>query len=153
MNNLELGITAPNFNIIGSDDKIHKLSDYIGKKVILFFYPKDNTPGWKNEALSFKDNYKALEELNCVILGISRDSIQSHKKFIEKNQLNFILLSDENEEVSTNYETLKSKNIFGKKCFGIERSTFIINEEGILESIFRKVKVQGHVESILSSLK
>lgn len=150
---LEIGIQAPEFNIIGSDDKTHKLSDYIGKKVILFFYPKDNTPGWKSEVLSFNDNLKTLDELNCVVLGVSRDSITSHKKFIEKNHLNFILLSDENEDLCNSYGVLKEKTMFGKKCFGIERSTFIIDESGKIQNIFRKVKVAGHVDSIIATLK
>lgn len=153
MSNLDINIKAPEFSLMGSDDKIHNLKDYLGKKVILFFYPKDNTPGWKSEAVSFKDNAKTLEELNCVILGISRDSINSHKKFIEKNDLNYVLLSDEDEVVCNLYGTLKEKNMFGKKCFGIERSTFIINEEGIIEKIYRKVKVAGHVEDVISYLK
>ncbi|MGL4570627.1 MAG: peroxiredoxin [Clostridium sp.] len=140
---------APDFTLIGSDNKEHKLSDYKGKKVILYFYPKDNTPGCSLEAQDFKKyNEKFLDD-NTVILGVSRDSLKAHDKFITKYDLPFILLSDENEEVCKLYNVLKEKNMFGKKVFGIERSTFVIDKDGKIEDIYRKVKVKGHVESLL----
>lgn len=147
------GMKAPNFSLSGSDKKEHKLEDYLGKKVVLFFYPKDSTPGWTNEATAFRDNMKAFNDLDTVILGISRDSIASHEKFINKNELPFILLSDSEETVCTLYGVLKGKTMFGKKVMGIERSTFIINAQGNIEKIYRKVKVDGHVESILEFLR
>jgi len=146
------GLISPEFKLEGSDDKIHHLKDYRGKKVILFFYPKDNTPGWTNEAVSFRDSLSQIENLNGVIIGISRDSIASHKKFIEKYTLPFVLLSDSDEVVSALYEVLKEKNMYGKKVMGIERSTFIINEDGTIKKIFRKVKVAGHVDEVIKEL-
>ncbi|WP_423754319.1 peroxiredoxin [Clostridium baratii] len=140
---------APDFNLMGSDNKEHKLSDYRGKGVILYFYPKDNTPGCSLEAQDFKNYHQKFLDNNTVILGVSRDSLKSHDKFITKYELPFVLLSDENEEVCKLYEVLKEKNMFGKKVFGIERSTFIIDEEGKIKDIYRKVKVKGHVESLL----
>ncbi|WP_442878512.1 peroxiredoxin [Clostridium sp.] len=140
---------APDFTLTGSDNKEHKLSDYRGKKVILYFYPKDNTPGCSLEAQDFKRyNEKFLDD-NTVILGVSRDSLKAHDKFITKYDLPFVLLSDENEEVCKLYNVLKEKNMFGKKVFGIERSTFVIDKDGKIEDIYRKVKVKGHVESLL----
>ncbi|MDU1053073.1 MAG: peroxiredoxin [Clostridium baratii] len=146
---IEIGMMSPDFNLMGSDNKEHKLSDYRGKRVILYFYPKDNTPGCSLEAQDFKNYHQKFLDNNTVILGVSRDSLKSHDKFITKYELPFVLLSDENEEVCKLYEVLKEKNMFGKKVFGIERSTFIIDEEGKIKDIYRKVKVKGHVESLL----
>jgi peroxiredoxin Q/BCP len=147
------GTLAPDFMLPGSDDKQHKLSDYRGRKVVLYFYPKDNTPGCTNEAISFRESLSKIENLNGVVLGISRDSLTSHKKFIEKNNLNFVLLSDTEEFVCRLYDVIKEKNMYGKKVMGIERSTFIINENGIIEKIYRKVKVNGHVENVSCSIE
>lgn len=154
MNNLEIkeGTIAPDFSLIGSDDKQHKLSDYKGKKVILYFYPKDNTPGCTREAESFRDNIDSFNALNTIVLGVSRDSLTSHDKFISKLNLPFILLSDSDEKVVNLYGVLKEKTMFGKTSMGIERSTFIIDEDGIIEKIYRKVKVNGHVEDILKHI-
>lgn len=155
MENSELkeGMKAPNFTLIGSDKGEHKLSDYLGKKVVLYFYPKDNTPGCSLEAEAFRDNNENFNDLNTVILGISRDSLNSHDKFIEKYCLPFLLLSDEDETVCNLYGVLKEKTMFGKKSFGIERSTFIIDEDGIIKKIYRKVKVDGHIDHVLETLK
>jgi thioredoxin-dependent peroxiredoxin len=147
------GTKAPGFILMGSDNQSHSLSDYRGKKVILFFYPKDNTPGWTNEATSFKDGMTELESLNAVPIGISRDKVATHIKFSQKYELPYVLLSDNEEEVCNLYGVLKEKNMYGKKVIGIERSTFIINEEGYIEKIFRKVKVPGHVEEIIKSIR
>lgn len=147
------GSLAPEFSLIGSDGKEHKLSDYIGKKVILYFYPKDNTAGCSKEACSFRDNIKIVTDLNAVVLGISRDSLKSHDKFIEKFNLPFVLLSDEEEKVCGLYDVIKEKNMYGRKYMGIERSTFIIDEDGILKKAFRKVKIDGHIEKVIESLK
>lgn len=149
---LKEGMKAPDFILMGSDKKEHRLSDYLNKKVVLYFYPKDNTPGCSREAQDFKNAIEEFNKKDTVIIGISRDSIKSHDKFITKYELPFLLLSDEEEVVCNLYGVLKEKNMFGKKCFGIERSTFIINEEGIITNIFRKVKVNGHVENLICSL-
>ncbi len=150
---LIVGMKAPDFMLTGSDKKVHSLNEYKGKKVILYFYPKDNTPGCTLEAEHFRDNNNALLEKNAVILGISRDSLASHDKFIAKLGLPFVLLSDTDEAVCNSYGVLKEKNMYGKKSIGIERSTFIIDEDGVISHIYRKVKVGGHVEQILSDLK
>lgn len=138
---------------MGSDKKEHKLSDYLGKKVILYFYPRDNTPGCTNEACAFRDNFSAINNLNALVLGVNRDSLNSHDKFIQKLNIPFVLLSDSEGEVCKLYDVLKEKNMYGKKSIGIERSTFIIDENGIVKKIFRKVKVDGHVEKVLEALK
>lgn len=150
---IELGKLSPDFSLLGSDNNEHKLSDYIGKKVILYFYPKDNTPGCSTEACDFRDNHTIITDNNTVIIGISKDNINSHNKFIDKFTLPFILLSDPNKEVCELYNVLKEKTMFGKKVIGIERSTFLIDENGILIKEFRKVKVKGHVETIINELK
>lgn len=150
---LREGMKAPDFTLMGSDKKEHKLSDYLNKKVILYFYPKDNTPGCSQEAQDFKNAIEEFNKKDTVIIGISRDSLKSHDKFIAKYELPFLLLSDEEEVVCNLYGVLKEKTMFGKKCFGIERSTFVINEDGIITNIFRKVKVTGHVENLTCSLQ
>lgn len=147
------GMKAPDFRLIGSDDKEHSLSDYLGKKVILYFYPKDNTPGCSIEASDFRDNLPEIEQLNGVVLGVSRDSLSSHKKFCDKFSLSFILLSDADETACKLYDVIKEKNMYGKKVLGIERSTFIIDEAGSIKKIFRKVKVDGHIENVIEALK
>jgi Peroxiredoxin len=152
INELKEGIKAPDFKLMGSDDKEHSLSDYLGKKVIVYFYPKDNTPGCTIEANDFSDNIEKIKELNAVVLGISRDSLSSHKKFCNKYSLAFTLLSDKDENVCKIYDVIKEKNMYGKKTIGIERSTFIIDEQGIIKKIFRKVKVNEHVENIIKEL-
>lgn len=150
---LEEGMKAPDFALVGSDKKEHKLSDYLNKKVILYFYPKDNTPGCSQEAQDFKNALDDFDTQNAVILGVSRDSLTSHDKFIAKYELPFILLSDEKEEVCNLYGVLKEKNMFGKKSIGIERSTFVIDENGIISKIYRKVKVTGHIEQLKCSIQ
>ena len=147
---MEIGNLAPDFTLMGSDGKEHKLSEYRGKKVILYFYPKDNTPGCTTEACDFRDNINKINNLNAIVLGISKDNLNSHNKFIEKFNLPFTLLSDEEKVVCELYDVIKEKNMYGKKVLGIERSTFIINEEGILIKEFRKVKVKGHIEEVLN---
>lgn len=149
---LKEGMKAPDFTLIGSDKTEHKLSDYLNKKVILYFYPKDNTAACSQQAQDFRDAINNFDKQNAVILGISRDSLKSHDKFIAKYNLPFILLSDEEETVCNLYGVLKEKTMFGKKCFGIERSTFVINEDGVITNIYRKVKVPGHVENLVCSL-
>ena len=150
---IEINCAVPDFTLIGSDNQEHKLSQYRGKKVILYFYPRDNTPGCSTEACNFRDSNDVFINKNAIIIGISRDSLKSHTKFIEKFNLPFILLSDEKEEVCNLFNVIKEKNMYGKKVFGIERSTFIINEEGILVKEYRKVKVKEHVSTILEDLE
>ena len=150
---IEINKLAPDFKLKGSDGKEHSLNDYKGKNIVLYFYPKDNTPGCTTEACDFRDNIEVFHDLNATILGISKDSLASHDKFIKKLGLPFILLSDEDESVCKLYDVIKEKNMYGKKYMGIERSTFIIDKEGCLVEEFRKVRVKGHIEKILEKLK
>lgn len=150
---IEINCAVPDFTLMGSDNQEHKLSQYRGKNVILYFYPRDNTPGCSTEACNFRDSNDVFINKNAIIIGISRDSLKSHTKFIEKFNLPFILLSDEKEEVCNLFNVIKEKNMYGKKVFGIERSTFIINEEGILVKEYRKVKVKDHVSTVLKDLE
>ena len=150
---IEINCAVPDFTLMGSDNQEHKLSQYRGKKVILYFYPRDNTPGCSTEACNFRDSNDVFINKNAIIIGISRDSLKSHTKFIEKFNLPFILLSDEKEEVCNLFNVIKEKNMYGKMVFGIERSTFIINEEGILIKEYRKVKVKDHVSTVLKDLE
>ena len=150
---IEINCAVPDFTLMGSDNQEHKLSQYRGKKVILYFYPRDNTPGCSTEACNFRDSNDVFINKNAIIIGISRDSLKSHTKVIEKFNLPFILLSDEKEEVCNLFNVIKEKNMYGKKVFGIERSTFIINEEGILVKEYRKVKVKDHVSTVLKDLE
>ena len=130
-----------------------QLSRLRGKKVVLYFYPKDCTSGCTVESQAFRDHKAAFAQLNTIIFGISRDSIQSHHHFIEKENLNFELLADEAEKVCQLYEVIKDKIMYGKKVRGIERSTFLINETGKIIALWRKVKVEGHVNEVLAALK
>ena len=150
---IEINSIVPNFSLIGSDKKEHSLSEYKGKKIVLYFYPRDNTPGCSTEACDFRDNNSIIEDMNAIVIGVSRDSLKSHDKFIEKFNLPFLLLSDEDESLCNLFGVIKEKNMYGKKVMGIERSTFIINEEGVLVKEYRKVKVKGHIDSILEDLK
>lgn len=150
---IEINKLAPDFKLMGSDGKEHSLSDYKGKNIVLYFYPKDNTAGCTTEACDFRDNIQKFHDLNAIILGVSRDSLVSHDKFITKLSIPFLLLSDPDETVCKLYDVIKEKNMYGKKYMGVERSTFLINKEGILIEKFRKVRVKGHIEKILDTLK
>ena len=144
-----VGKQVSDFSIPSFPKGQFKLSDFIGKKIILYFYPKDDTPGCTLEGHDFnrlKDQFTAL---NTLIYGISRDSLKSHEKFVNKCGYRFDLLSDENEKVCQLFDVIKEKNMYGKKVFGIERSTFVIDEKQKLVGEFRKVKAEGHAEEIL----
>ena len=150
---IEINKLAPDFKLMGSDGKEHSLSDYKGKNIVLYFYPKDNTAGCTTEACDFRDNIQNFRDLNAIILGVSRDSLASHDKFITKLSLPFVLLSDPDETVCKLSDVIKEKNMYGKKYMGVERSTFLINKERILVEEFRKVRVKGHIEKVLDKLK
>lgn len=134
-------------------DKDFHLSDQSGKNVIIYFYPKDDTPGCTTEGMNFRDNWDAFVEKNCVIVGISRDSINSHEDFKSKMQFPFELLSDSDEKVCNLFNVMKMKNMYGKQVLGIERSTFVIDTSGVLRKEWRGVKVPGHVEEVLEFVK
>jgi peroxiredoxin Q/BCP len=150
---LEVGSVAPNVELPGDTGQFYRLSDYQGKKVVLYFYPKDNTSGCTTEACDFRDRLRDFNLMNAIILGISRDKPSTHDKFKEKYALTFPLLSDEDGTVCNLYETWVEKSLYGKKYFGIERSTFLIDEEGIIRQIWRKVKVDGHAREVFKALQ
>lgn len=129
------------------------LQDFTGKYLVLYFYPKDNTPGCTNESKDFRDHYDSFTSLNAEIVGVSRDSLKSHENFINKYDLPFELIADTEETLCNQFDVIKEKNMFGKIGRGIERSTFLINPKGVLIAEWRKVKVAGHVEEVLQTLK
>ena len=150
---VSLGKKVKNFSLDATGDKTISLSDYAGKKVVLYFYPKDSTPGCTTEGQDFRDAKARFTRQNTVILGVSRDSIKSHENFLAKQKFNFDLLSDANEELCNQFDVIKMKNMFGKQSLGVVRSTFLIDEKGILRNEWRKVKVKDHVEEVLAAAK
>ncbi|MBH0231098.1 thioredoxin-dependent thiol peroxidase [Halobacillus yeomjeoni] len=150
---VEKGKQAPDFTLPANNGEQITLSDLKGKNVVLYFYPKDMTPGCTTEACDFRDHHESFADLDAVILGVSPDPVDSHQKFIDKHDLPFLLLADEDHEVAEQYGVWKLKKSFGKEYYGIERSTFIIDKEGNLAEEYRKVKVQGHVESALEYIR
>ena len=149
---LKEGDVAPDFALESTSGKKVKLSSLKGKNVVLYFYPRDDTPGCTAEACSFRDNLPRFKGAEATILGVSSDSIDSHKKFINKYSLNFDLLSDEDLKAHKLYDTWKLKNFGGKDYWGTERSTFVIGPDGKIKRIFRKVKVDGHEAEVLEAL-
>ena len=147
---LKIGTKAPDFNLLSGEGKIIRLKDLAGKKIILYFYPKDNTPGCTKEACSFEDNITAVKKKGAIVIGVSADSIKSHAKFAEKYKLSFPLLSDEKKEMIEAYGVWKEKSMYGKKYFGIERTTVVIDEKGFVRYIFNKVNVNGHADEVLA---
>lgn len=146
------GDPAPGFRLQSSEGGTFSLSSMKGSNVILYFYPEDDTSGCTKEACAFRDSLPRFEGADAVILGVSKDSLESHRKFIDKYSLNFTLLSDENLEVHKLYDTWKLKNNYGRTYWGTERSTFIIDKNGKIKKIFRKVKVDGHDQEVLKAL-
>ena len=146
---LNIGDKAPDFTTTDQDGKTVKLSDFRGKKVVLYFYPKDMTPGCTAEACSLRDNYKALQKAGYVVLGISTDDEKKHRKFIEKEKLPFDLLADTDKSVHEKYGTWIEKSMYGRKYMGTARVTFIIDEKGVLSEIIEKVETKNHAAQIL----
>lgn len=149
---LKVGDKAPQFTLTADDDSEVSLSDFKGKTVILYFYPKDLTPGCTQQACDFRDEMARFKRKKTVILGVSRDSVVKHQTFKEKHDLNFPLLSDEDGKVCNAYGVWKEKSLYGKKYMGIERTTFVIGPTGKIENIVSKVKVNGHVADLLEDL-
>ncbi len=137
------------FVLPSTGDKEFSLATNVGKNLVMYFYPKDDTPGCTTEGQDFRDHWLAFVEENCVIVGVSRDSIRSHENFKEKMQFPFELLSDRDEKICKLFDVLKMKNMYGKQVIGIERSTFVIDSQGILRKEWRGVKVPGHVQEVL----
>jgi len=150
---LAVGNRAPDFELPASSGKAVRLSSLKGKQVVLYFYPKDDTPGCTIEACAFRDNLPKFDKLDAVVLGVSKDDLDSHVRFIDKFSLNFTLLSDEDLVAHKLYDTWKLKNNYGRTYWGTERSTFVIGEDGKIKKIFRKVTAQGHEVEVLAALQ
>ncbi len=149
---IEVGMKAPDFELLNQDNEIVRLSDYLGKKVVLYFYPKDNTPGCSAQACGFSELYPQFIEKDAIVLGVSKDTVLSHKKFKDKFNLSFTLLSDVNLDVIKAYDVWKEKNMYGKKVMGVVRSTFLIDENGIIVKVFNKVKAKDNPMDMLQEL-
>ena len=148
---LEVGDTAPAFVAPDQDGTPHTLDEFEGKTVLLYFYPKDDTPGCTLEGQGFRDQLAKFKKLNVKVLGVSRDNLASHEKFRKKYDLPFDLISDADERLCRQFDVIKQKNMYGKKVMGIERSTFLVDSKGVLRKEWRKVKVDGHVDEVLEA--
>jgi peroxiredoxin Q/BCP len=150
---IKVGNKAPLFTLPDQDGKVHSLKDYVGKKVLVYFYPKDDTPGCTTEACNFRDDYEALSKMGLVILGISADSVKSHKKFAEKFKLPFPLLADESKEVIEKYGVWAKKKFMGREYMGILRTSFLIDEQGKIAKIYENVKPPVHSQEVQTDIK
>jgi peroxiredoxin Q/BCP len=150
---LKIGKKAPDFNLLSGDGKKYSLKDFAGRKLVLYFYQRDNTSGCTKEALSFENKRTAMKKNGAIVVGVSTDSVDSHSKFAGKYGLTFPLLSDEKKSVIKVYGVWKEKSMYGKKYFGVERTTVVIDEKGIVRHIFHRVKVEGHADEVLNILK
>lgn len=153
MSKIALGKKVPDFRLPATGDQEIRLADLKGTRVVLYFYPKDSTPGCTLEGQDFRDQYAKFKRQNTRVLGVSRDSLASHEKFKDKQCFPFELLSDSEEKLCRMFDVIKEKNMYGKKVLGIERSTFLIDEAGVLRAEWRKVKVKGHVDEVLEAVK
>ncbi|NLG76202.1 MAG: peroxiredoxin [Xanthomonadaceae bacterium] len=142
---------VPAFSCIATGGKKWKLSDAVGKKVVIYFYPKDNTPGCTKEGAAFRDLYPSFKKARTMIVGVSPDSLASHEKFKSKMAFPFDLLADEDRKLCELFDVYKEKSLYGRKYMGVERSTFLIDERGVLRREWRKVKVPGHAEEVLAA--
>jgi len=147
------GEEAPDFTLLADDEGKVSLKDYRGKKIVLYFYPKDGTPGCTREAIEFRDIAKEFEKEGAIILGVSKDSVKSHQKFKQKHELPFTLLSDPEGKVLDLYGVWKKKSLYGRTFMGTERTTFLVDEKGIVKKVYRKVKAKGHAQVCLLDLK
>lgn len=150
---LEAGDRAPGFSLKDQDGKVHDLKDYAGTTVVLYFYPKDDTPGCTKEACSFRDNHEAINEVGAVVLGVSADDAASHQAFREKFGLPFPLLVDEGAKVASSYGAWGEKVLYGKTVIGMIRSTFIIGPDGVLTKVWKQVQAEGHAGHVLKALE
>ena len=146
-----VGQKAPDFNLPATGEKSIKLSSLKGQQVVLYFYPKNSTPGCTLQGQNFRDSQKKFDKINTVVIGISRDSLRSHENFKAREGFDFDLISDTEEAACTAYDVIKEKNLYGKKVMGVERSTFLIDKTGVLRQEWRKVKVDGHVDEVLAA--
>ena len=153
MTTIALGKPVPDFKLSATGGKTVSLADLQGKNVVLYFYPKDNTPGCTLEGQNFRDQQSKFAKLDTVVLGVSRDSVKSHESFKEQEAFNFDLLADEDEKLCRMFDVIKLKNMYGKEVMGVERSTFLIDKKGVLRQEWRKVKVDGHIAEVLEAVK
>lgn len=153
MSEVSLNKPVPDFELPATGDKTVRLSDLRGQNVLIYFYPKDNTPGCTLEGQQFRDHIAEFEQLNTVIFGISRDSLKTHENFKNKQSFPFDLLSDKDETVCNLFGVIQLKKLYGREYMGVDRSTFLIDAEGVLRQEWRSVKVKGHVEEVLTALK
>ncbi len=153
MSKVQVGKKVRDFKALLDNEETFKLSENKGKNLVFYFYPKDNTPGCTKEGEDFRDNYSVIKKLNTEVIGVSKDSVASHQKFIKKFNFPFNLISDENEKVCNLFNVIKEKNMYGRKYMGIERSTFLIDINGKLVKEWRKVRVKGHVDDVIESIK
>lgn len=153
MSQPQLNKKAPNFKLPATGDQTLSLADFKGKNLVIYFYPKDNTPGCTTEGQDFRDHYKQFQKHNTEILGVSRDSVRTHENFRKKHEFPFDLLSDADEEMCKTFDVIKLKKLYGREYMGIERSTFLIDAQGKLKQEWRKIKVKGHVEEVLETVK
>ena len=153
MGSIAIGQPVPDVELVTTDDQTIRFSDLHGKNVVLYFYPKDNTPGCTTEGQDFRDNFEEFRKLGTEILGVSRDSIKSHESFKSKNCFPFDLVSDTDGTLCALFDVIREKKLYGKKYMGIERSTFVIDRKGVLRQEFRGVKVEGHVAHVLDALR
>lgn len=153
MSKVAEGKKVPAFKAIATGDKTVKLSGFKGSRLVVYFYPKDNTSGCTTEGEDFRDNYRKVRARNTYVLGVSRDSLKSHENFKAKYKFPFDLLSDPEEDLCKLFDVIKEKNMYGRKVLGIERSTFLIDDKGVLRKEWRKVKVKGHVDDVLNAIK
>ena len=150
---VEVGKKVPAFKLPATGEQTISLASLKGQNIVLYFYPKDNTPGCTTEGQNFRDSIAKFKRQNCIILGVSRDTVRTHENFKSKQKFPFELLSDTEEELCNLFDVIKLKNMYGKKLLGIERSTFLINDKGVLKQEWRKVKVNGHVDEVLIAVK
>ena len=153
MPNIVVGQSVTDFTASATSEITLSLSDFKGKNLVIFFYPKDNTPGCTTEGQNFRDLYSEFEANNTVILGVSRDNMRTHENYKAKHSFPFQLISDPDEILCKHFDVIKLKKLYGKEYMGIERSTFLIDKEGVLRNEWRKVKVKGHAEEVLSTIK
>lgn len=153
MSKIVVGSKVPDFSRPATGDRTLSLQDFRGRRLVLYFYPKDSTPGCTTQGQNFRDRYADFQQLGCDILGVSRDSLRSHENFRRKQAFPFDLLSDEDESLCRLFDVLKLKKLYGREFMGIERSTFLIDEEGVLRREWRKVKVPGHVDEVLEAVR
>lgn len=153
MSDISIGEKIPDVALPATGDKEVRLSDLEGQRLVLYFYPKDSTPGCTKEGQAFRDKYARFKQLNTEIIGVSRDSIKSHENFKAKQAFPFDLLSDADEKLCRAFDVIKEKNMYGRKVMGIERSSFLIDEAGVLRREWRKVKVDGHADEILKAIQ